>query len=174
MSSKSSWSKDAAREEEREQQREAAWRQQQLKQLEELKALAAAEALVAVLEEKDGKNDGGNTARVDRGATATDTTDTTGTTGTTAADGDSAAREARLRRVIPGGRIEFDPHQPLYTSGTTRVWGGRFNGTRPAVIKCILNATAQTVQANIEQDLLLELSHPNIIRMYVSLGFLCY
>ena len=76
-----------------------------------------------------------------------------------------AARETRLHRVCAGGLIEWDSGQPLYSSGTTRVWGGRFNGTQPAVIKRTA-ATDAGMGTSVEQKLLLELGHPSVIRMF--------
>ena len=79
-----------------------------------------------------------------------------------------AARDVRLRkhRVRVDGRVEFDPIQVLHSSATTRVYGGRFNGNRPAVIKRIQVVNGSAAETSVEQEVLLELSHPNVIRMY--------
>jgi serine/threonine protein kinase len=61
--------------------------------------------------------------------------------------------------------LEFDPNQVLYASGYTVVYGGQFNGRRPAVIKRI-TVNKSAVETSVEQEVLYELSHVGVINMY--------
>ena len=104
-----------------------------------------------------------------------------------------AAREIRLRTIRTAGLIQYDPEQLIYRSGTTRVWGGQFTMgaiKRPAVIKCIMGtaggmglggagggstsaaaaaaSSKAAASASVEQQVLFDLRHNNVIRMYGS------
>jgi serine/threonine protein kinase len=128
----------------------------------EMTAQQAPHQSCADLSEHKGDDSDGNATRLSTASTAAGECDAE------ARATAIAAREVRLRkhRVRVGGRIEIDPYQVLYSSASTRVYGGRFNGKRPAVIKRINVVDGPTAETSVEQEVLLELSHSNVIRMF--------